>query len=51
MFAINYGAIGFLSTVDHGGLEEGMRRALSGDFELLRMPALSAEVTASGTSG
>jgi NAD+ kinase len=44
VFAINYGAIGFLSTIDHGGLEDGMRRALSGDYELLPMPALSAEV-------
>jgi NAD+ kinase len=42
VFAINYGAIGFLSTVDHGGLEDGMRRALSGDFELLPMPGLAA---------
>jgi NAD+ kinase len=44
IFAINYGAIGFLSTIDHGGLEDGMRRALSGDFELLPMPALSASL-------
>lgn len=44
VFAINYGAIGFLSTIDHGGLEDGMERALSGDFELLPMPALSASV-------
>jgi NAD+ kinase len=44
VFAINYGAIGFLSTVDHGGLEDGMRRALGGDFELLPMPALAATV-------
>jgi NAD+ kinase len=44
VFAINYGAIGFLSTIDHGGLEDGMRRALSGDFELLPMPALVATV-------
>jgi NAD+ kinase len=44
VFAINYGAIGFLSTIDHGGLEDGMRRALSGEFELLPMPALSATV-------
>ncbi|MEA2422018.1 MAG: kinase [Thermoleophilaceae bacterium] len=44
VFAINYGAIGFLSTIDHGGLEEGMQRALSGEFELLPMPALSTDV-------
>ncbi|MEA2422668.1 MAG: kinase [Thermoleophilaceae bacterium] len=44
VFAINYGAIGFLSTIDHGGLEDGMRTALAGDFELLEMPALWADV-------
>jgi NAD+ kinase len=44
IFAINYGAIGFLSTIDHGGLEDGMQRALSGDYELLPMPALSSDV-------
>jgi NAD+ kinase len=44
VFAINYGAIGFLSTVDHGQLSEGVERALSGGFELLEMPALAVEV-------
>jgi NAD+ kinase len=44
VFAINYGAIGFLSTVDHGQLGEGVRRALGGEYELLPMPALAIEV-------
>ena len=44
VFAINYGAIGFLSTVDHGQLVDGIDRALSGDYELLEMPALAIEV-------
>jgi NAD+ kinase len=44
VFAINYGAIGFLSTVDHGELFRGVDLALSGDYELLEMPALSIEV-------
>jgi NAD+ kinase len=44
VFAINYGAIGFLSTIDHGGLEDGLARALRGEFELLKMPALSADL-------
>jgi NAD+ kinase len=51
VFAINYGAIGFLSTIDHGGLEDGMRRALEGDYELLPMPALSADVGGSRRIG
>jgi NAD+ kinase len=44
VFAINYGAIGFLSTVDHGELAPGVERALAGDYELLPMPALAIEV-------
>jgi NAD+ kinase len=51
VFAINYGAIGFLSTIDHGGLEDGMTRALAGDFELLAMPALSTDLGAGGRGG
>jgi NAD+ kinase len=46
VFAINYGAIGFLSTIDHGGLEDGLQRAFAGDFELLAMPALSTDLGA-----
>jgi NAD+ kinase len=44
VFAINYGAIGFLSTVDHGELGKGVQRALAGEYELLEMPALAIEV-------
>ncbi len=40
VFAINFGAIGFLATVEPGEMGEGMRRALDGDFELLRLPAI-----------
>jgi NAD+ kinase len=44
VFALNYGAIGFLSTVEREQLEPGMERALRGDFEVLPMPALEVEV-------
>jgi NAD+ kinase len=44
VFAFNFGAIGFLSTVDHEELDGGLRRALSGDFEVLGLPALSVEM-------
>ena len=33
-FAINYGAIGFLATIEGDRLDEGVRRALAGDFEV-----------------
>jgi NAD+ kinase len=41
VFAFNYGAIGFLSTVDPEDLEHGIARAMQGDYELMSMPALS----------
>jgi NAD+ kinase len=41
VFAFNYGAIGFLSTVDPEDLEHGIARAMEGDYELMSMPALS----------
>jgi NAD+ kinase len=40
VFAINFGAIGFLATVEPQDIEDGIRRALTGDFELLRLPAI-----------
>ena len=46
VFAINFGTIGFLATVDREDLDEGIRHALSGDFEVLALPALI--VTAGG---
>jgi NAD+ kinase len=40
VFAVNYGRIGFLSTVDRGDLERALDLALTGRFEVVRMPAL-----------
>jgi NAD+ kinase len=40
VFAINFGEIGFLATVERNEAQEGIRRALSGEFELLRLPAV-----------
>jgi NAD+ kinase len=40
VFAINFGEIGFLATVERQDIDDGIRRALSGDFELLRLPAI-----------
>jgi NAD+ kinase len=40
VFAVNFGAIGFLATVEPQDIEDGIARALSGDFELLRLPAI-----------
>jgi NAD+ kinase len=40
IFAINCGRVGFLATVDRDRAEEGLERALSGQFEVLKLPAL-----------
>jgi NAD+ kinase len=41
-FAINFGAIGFLATVEADDLDGGVRRALSGDFDVRPLPTLNA---------
>jgi NAD+ kinase len=40
VFAINFGEIGFLATVERNEIEDGIGRALSGEFELLRLPGV-----------
>ena len=50
VFAVNFGEIGFLATVEPGEIEAGMRRALDGDFELLRLPAIALNASAEGSS-
>jgi NAD+ kinase len=44
VFSFNFGAIGFLATVEREELDEGIRRVIEGDYELLPMPALGIEV-------
>src|SRR5258707_8509404 len=44
VFAVNVGEIGFLATVEPENLAEGIRRALEGDFELLRLPAIRLQI-------
>jgi NAD+ kinase len=44
VFGINYGTVGFLAAVERGQLEDGLRRAFSGDFVSLDMPALRADL-------
>jgi NAD+ kinase len=44
VFAINFGAIGFLATVEPQEIDEGIRRAFAGEFELLRLPGIGLEL-------
>ena len=38
VFGINFGTIGFLAAVEREQLEDGLRRAFSGEFEVVSMP-------------
>jgi NAD+ kinase len=44
VFAVNYGEIGFLATVEPEDVGEGIRRALTGDFELRTLPAIALDI-------
>jgi NAD+ kinase len=43
VFAVNFGDIGFLATIEPEELIDGIGRAFRGDFELLRLPAIVLE--------
>jgi NAD+ kinase len=47
VFAVNFGTIGFLATVEPSELDEGMRMALAGELDVLELPGLLA-ATANG---
>jgi len=41
VFAVNYGEVGFLATVDPDGLGDEFDRAFAGEFETLELPTIS----------
>jgi len=41
VFAVNFGQVGFLATVERDAGEEGFRRAFTGQFDLMAMPAVA----------
>jgi len=43
VFAVNFGDIGFLATIEPDDLAAGFRRAFEGEFELLHLPAIVLE--------
>jgi NAD+ kinase len=44
VFAINFGEIGFLATIEPHDIDDGIRRAFAGDFELLHLPGIVLEL-------
>jgi NAD+ kinase len=51
VFAINFGRIGFLATVDSAELEDGLERLLTGRFDVVPLPALVLESGATDLFG
>jgi NAD+ kinase len=41
VFAVNYGEVGFLATIDPDGLGSDFDRAFAGDFETIELPTIS----------
>ncbi|HEV2787297.1 MAG TPA: NAD(+)/NADH kinase, partial [Solirubrobacteraceae bacterium] len=41
VFAVNFGEVGFLATMDPNGVQEGFQRAFSGAFETMAMPSVT----------
>jgi NAD+ kinase len=41
VFAVNFGEVGFLATLDPDGLDEDFDRAFSGDFETMELPGIT----------
>jgi len=44
VFGVNYGRVGFLTSVPGAELESGVERAFAGDYRLLDLPTLEVEV-------
>jgi len=49
VFGINFGTVGFLAAAERDQLDEGLRRAFAGDFEVINLPGL--EVSTGETKG
>src|SRR3954447_9568303 len=48
VFTFNFGAVGFLATVEPNELDDGIRRLIEADFETLELPTLLIEPAAAG---
>lgn len=44
VFAVNFGQVGFLATLEPDETAMGFDRAFAGDFEQLRLPAITADI-------
>jgi NAD+ kinase len=42
-YAVNFGEVGFLATIDPDDVSEGFRRALAGTFDVMKLPAIGIQ--------
>ena len=45
VFAVNFGTIGFLATIEPTDLDEGLRMALEGEYDVMSIPGLVAKTS------
>jgi NAD+ kinase len=43
VFGVNFGEVGFLAAVEREQAEDGIARALAGDFDVIRLPAIEVD--------
>jgi NAD+ kinase len=48
---VNFGRVGFLTSVDAGRLEQGLERAFAGDYEELRLPTIVGDAGSGPVTG
>src|SRR5690349_18336568 len=46
VLGVNFGRVGFLAAVEAEDLEDGLRRAFTGDYRVVELPALDARARA-----
>src|SRR3954447_22393886 len=46
VFTFNFGAVGFLATIEPHEVDDGIRRLIEGDFETMELPTLAIEPAA-----
>jgi NAD+ kinase len=46
VFSFNFGAVGFLATIEPDAIDDGVRRLVEGDFETLQLPTLAIKPAA-----
>jgi NAD+ kinase len=51
VLGVNFGRVGFLSSMQPDQLEEGLARAFSGDFVTVELPTLEVEVESAAAKG